>query len=212
MPDFANSLNKFRESLPKDRTILQDYQYVQKAFEDNLDMLSGKGQKIRCLIIGEAPQSYEKYFYNPGNKKDTAFLRKRSLLNALDEPARTLNKTEMLYILASKGILIVDLYPLPLDSYYYKDISYYDSEELQNYWSDIVRKLNGLIAQDCMLAVRYNKLANTKNFNEFKDLLEEKLGIEKREPILLGSVNKRSGGAKSNPMEINEAEFKKLFL
>ena len=210
MPDFTNSVEKFRESLPNKSTILKDYDDVHKAFMDNLSRLKGKGKEIRYLIVGEAPQSYVKYFYNPANEKDTAFLRKTSVLNALGKQGKKQKKSEMLEILSDYGILIVDLYPLPLDSYYYKHPNFYDRKELESYWCGIIKELSGMVSQKCKIAVRYNKLADRSDFIRFKELLENEFNIKPVDPVKLGGGSEKPDGGRTNNMDINETEFRKI--
>lgn len=208
MSKFGKSLNKFRESLPDDESILKDYEKVHEAFLVNLSNNKNTKREIRCLVIGEAPQSYEKYFYNTEKNKDTPFLRRKVLFP--DPKGEPLEKADILKFLASKGIMIVDLYPLPLDSFYYKHPNFYDRKELESYWGGIMKELSGMVSQKCKIAVRYNKLADRDDFIRFKKMLENKFNIKPVDPVKLGGGNKKTEGGRTNHMDINETEFRKI--
>lgn len=87
--------------------------------ESHWNRFFNKIDEINLVLLGEAPLNSEQFIYNPELKKDSSFLRHKDLsfisakLNATNEDTnRSLSRLELM---AELGILLVDLFPYPLD-------------------------------------------------------------------------------------------------
>ena len=127
---------------------------------------------LKLIILAEAPLSFERYFYN---KQFTFLDSLRSFwklkLNA-DLPARMIKE----------GILLLDLYPFPIPSNFYKK----DTNNIlfdDNYLSKklALLKKEGLIDDQTHLTFRYKALVKTKKLHQTNalkglNILKDKIG------------------------------------
>ncbi len=105
---------------------------------------------IKFLIVGEATVSYSNYFYN---LKAT----KTPFLNPADFGCQ--NKTDLIRCFNSNGILVFDLYPLPLPTFIYDNVKFDCTNpnycaELNNYYDSV----KSLIDDETKIVLRYKKL------------------------------------------------------
>lgn len=189
-------IKKFIDELPTEATIKSDLEKCTKAFNDNLDKLKEIGKAIRGIILGEAPQNFENYFYNSkGNKSGTAFLSPTSINGVKDQE-------ELIEYLNSKGVIVIDLFPLPLPTYYYTSTSFYKTDKncikvIEEYWNKIIETIkihNNGSHESIVLGVRYKKITQSnknghkKMYNQFIDKLKKVIELE-NQPLELWSDN-----------------------
>lgn len=146
--------------------VTREYQLVKEAWEDNLKSIN---KPIDYLIIGEATQSYENYFYNT-NANTTSFL----------NPAHfgCKNKSDLINFFNKNGVLVFDLYPLPLSTFVYDNIKFDCSD---NAYKDAMVEhfdsIKPLIHQNTNIVLRYSKLYCEKIKNG-KVIIEKRCEFE----------------------------------
>jgi hypothetical protein len=106
---------------------------------------------VKYLIIGEATVSYKNYFYNP-ESAITSFLTPRHFNCG--------TKGDLIELFQNEGVLVFDLYPLPLPTFIYDNVKFDCSNTtyidlLNEYFES---KLNGLIDKNTKVVLRYIKL------------------------------------------------------
>lgn len=123
-------------------------------------------QPVKYLIIGEATVSYKNYFYNSSSKQ-TPFLTPKHF--------NCSNKNELIELFQEKGVLVFDLYPLPLPTFIYDNVSFDckdpDYKRLLNEYYE--SKLKGLIDKNTTVVLRYLKLKERFEWEIFKDFLRK---------------------------------------
>ncbi|MGB6037829.1 MAG: hypothetical protein WBG42_16260 [Cryomorphaceae bacterium] len=156
---------------------------------------------VKYLIIGEATVSYKNYFYNSSSKQ-TPFLTPKHF--------NCKRKVELINLFQKEGVLIFDLYPLPLPTFIYDNVSFdcMDDEYvglLNEYYQE---KLEGLIDKNTTVVLRYIKLEDRSECDIFKKFLIE-YGItvhEVSEKLKSGEIITRalniSGSTYANPSKI----------
>lgn len=152
---FYNSLT----NLPRltNEEILLNFNLVREAFNWVLQVFKKNEKKIRYIILAEAPISYSSYFYNPINEKDSLFITKKNVSIATNKLIES--KYKMILELITHGILIIDIYPLPLPTFYYSNkVPFYEIAELDNYWNEIIKDLKCLCDNNTKIVLRYSNL------------------------------------------------------
>lgn len=114
------------------------------------EVMASITKPIKYLIIGEATVNWANYFYNE-QAKITSFL------NPLHFNKK--NKAELIAYFRKEGILVFDLYPLPLPTFIYDNIKFDCSnvlynEALSEYFSLVINLLN----DETKVVIRYSKL------------------------------------------------------
>jgi hypothetical protein len=139
-------------NLSLDNDVVKDeYKKVKKAWDANLTFIK---KPINYVIIGEATVSFDNYFYNP-NADTTSFL------NPIHFGFKT--KTDLINFFNANGVLVFDLYPLPLSTFIYDSIKFDCSnkeykEAIEKYFDNLKR----LITPTTKIILRYAKLYSSK--------------------------------------------------
>lgn len=159
-----------------------------KAINDEWGKVVSKHNKpLRLVILAEAPLSSDKYFYNNtgtflNGLKDHYILNKNC-----DLPAKMLEE----------GILLVDIYKLPIPSEYYR----VDNENYlfdPEYFKDRITSINKLNGKNTKFVFRYTGLFKKKKLHEseaFDEIRKKLLMDDDGNPIQLFS--------KERPQTIN---------
>ena len=129
---------------------------------------------IKYLIIGEATQNLDNYFYNP-NAKTTPFL----------SPSHfgCSSKSELLQKLEDLNAMVFDLYPLAIETSYYDKKAIAHSPTLEALMKDYFKlHLDGRINHKTEIVVRYAKLYNRNEWGYFKEFLKLQLGLNPSNP------------------------------
>jgi hypothetical protein len=101
--------------------VIEEVLNIETNFKSNMEEFKKKGKKIKNVIVGEATQSLENFIYNADGIPDNVFLA-NNLLNKDEKAMNAKIRGEILRTnLQDKGILILDLYLLPLPSFIYND-------------------------------------------------------------------------------------------
>jgi hypothetical protein len=146
-----NELKHHNLSLEND-SVINEFINVEKCWTNRRDIFK---KPLKFLIVGEATVSWDNYFYNP-ESKTTAFL------NPYDFGCKT--KEELIDVFDRNGILVFDLYPLPLSTFIYDNIKFNCQDDsystaMKEYFKE---KLTGLIDNQTKIVLRYSKLYSKK--------------------------------------------------
>lgn len=131
-------------------------------------------EPIKYLIIGEATQNLDNYFYNPSSKT-TPFL----------SPVHfgCSSKLELLQKLEDLNAMVFDLYPLAIATSYYDKRAIAHSITLEGLMKDYFKlHLDGRINHETEIVVRYTKLYKRIEWGYFKDFLKSQLGLNPSNP------------------------------
>ena len=157
---FLDEINKLQVDIVQEVT--ENLKMVERDYKQNcIDWLLKKQPKKLYIILGEASQSHAEYIYNPANNRQN-FLRKEMVRRLLGKDIHEVDGNGYFELLAEKGIVIIDLMPLPLKTEFYKEKIYLPNEEvLKEYWRIRISALRELIeeADHVSLCVRYKKIA-----------------------------------------------------
>lgn len=129
-------------------TMMNEYDEVKMAWDENLKSIK---EPIEYVIIGEATCSFANYFYNP-KANSTSFLNPKHF--------GCKNKGDLIKFFNKNGVLVFDLYPLPLSTFIYDNIKFDCNDSaayraaLESYYS----VLNPRINDDTKIILRYAKL------------------------------------------------------
>jgi len=129
----------------------KEYQQVKSAWNGNLGLIN---KSIKFVIIGEATVCFDNYFYNP-NADTTSFL------NPNHFGCKT--KPDLINFFNTNGVLVFDLYPLPLPTFIYDNVKF-DCKNgeylaaLNNYYSELKKLIN----VNTKIIQRYSKLYSNK--------------------------------------------------
>lgn len=150
-----------------------------------LQVIDGIKVPIKYLIIGEATVSWANYFYNE-QAKTTSFL------NPFHFNEKN-NKEELITYFQNEGILVFDLYPLPLPTFIYDNIKFDCNDDLYNlalceYFKLVIELLN----DKTKVVIRYTKLENRSEYKLFKALIKS---------IHIDSIAGKNRGACSEKIE-----------
>ena len=131
------------------------YMQVAQLWEKEANKFS---KRVTFLIIGEATQNLENYFYNMF-AKITPFLTP-SHFNCS-------SKSELIIKLKELNALIFDLYPLPLATAYYDKLKV-NHPDYEKYMTEYFKEaLDGKVDENTIIVVRYSKLLKRKEWGYF---------------------------------------------
>lgn len=197
---YLNSKNK--QCIVIKEEILLDFKLCREAFKWVIGNFSKRKKKIKWIILAEAPLSYSDYFYNPVNEKYSAFLSSSNIQIASKTKIKT--KYEAIMKLIDHGILIIDLYPLPLpsDCYGNKGYTFYCKELVYDYWNELFADIEAIVEKSTRITRRYKKHSNNADATKFVEIFNEKFGTDNSLEACIGSPN----------MPIDQSEFNKLFV
>lgn len=151
-------INHVNEKLSKhclqinENDVLSQHNIVIKKWLEVIE--SFKKKPINYLIVGEATVSFDNYFYNE-NSKSTSFLNPSHF--------KCKNKADLIQFFQENGILVFDLYPLPLPTFIYDKVKF-DCENvsykkaLEEYYNMIMK----VIDDNTVIVPRYSKLYNDR--------------------------------------------------
>ena len=149
---------------------------------------------INFLIIGEATTCSANYFYklkaNTTSFLDPSHFNKNS-------------KSELIDFFKKEGILVFDLYPLPLPTFIYDNVKFDCTNTqykmaLEKYYE----KLDGLITPKTIIVQRYSKLYSEKKKRCEWTIFMQKIG----RPVLNFETIAGKG------MQANQEKIKSIFL
>ncbi len=126
---------------------------VDVLFQKECEKWSTQNLKCKLLILGEAPLSSEKYFYN---KKTGTYL---SFLKQHYTNAKQLKDSDYRDYLRVKGILSLDIYRFPLPTQFYdndKKLILFDNQFISGRINNLI-DLN-IITNQTIFTYRYKKL------------------------------------------------------
>lgn len=156
-----NITNYFSGELQRQASIIDDL------FNKECEKWSNNNLEYKLLILGEAPLSSEKYFYN---KKTGTYL---SFLKQHYTDAKQLKDSDYRDYLREKGILSLDIYRFPLPTQFYdndKKLILFDT----HYISSKIKSLTdmNIITDQTIFAYRYKKLIDRgiPNKNPFSQI------------------------------------------
>lgn len=129
------------------------------------EVMASITEPIKYLIIGEATVSWANYFYNE-QAKTTSFL------NPLDFIKKN-NKEELIAYFQREGILVFDLYPLPLPTFIYDNIKFDCSDDLYNQaLREYFTLVTALLNDETKVVIRYSKLKDRCEYKLFEALIK----------------------------------------
>ncbi len=146
------------------KAVTNEYNKVKTAWDKNLKVIK---RPIKYVIIGEATVSYDNYFYN--RKGDTT-----SFLNPKHFGCK--NKNELIDFFNNNGVLVFDLYPLPLSTFIYDNIKFDCNDNayraaLESYYSVLKHRIN----DDTKIILRYAKLKKRCESSIFMSTIDRKV-------------------------------------
>ena len=116
--DFFSPLNclplEFRPQYKDIEMLYEDYLNIEDIWWKNYKKI----KYINVVIVGESPLSSDQYIYNKSNKKDSNFLYRKhveKILDIIGKERKIYNKADMLKGMLEAGILVIDLFPYPLN-------------------------------------------------------------------------------------------------
>jgi hypothetical protein len=138
-----------------EKDVLNEHQMVIEAWKKVSESIA---KPVKFLIVGEATTSWDNYFYNP-DAKTTNFL----------SPSHFgfKGKNELIRFFKQKGVLVFDLYPLPLPTFIYDNIKF-DSEFNSPYVDALIKYYeeslidNRIINSETVIVSRYAKFYKEK--------------------------------------------------
>lgn len=160
---------------------------IEDKFKEECDKWNWNENHLKCklIILGEAPLSSSKYFYNNIKGSTGNYL---SFLKQHYIGAKSLKDEDFKDFLRNKGILNLDIYQYPLPSIIYKKKGMFDSSFFENKIKNL-KKL-GLITEDTIFVYRYKKLIDRGLPSDIDPILSKVLSKFKHifdEPIAIGA-------------------------
>jgi hypothetical protein len=160
-------LTKHKLQLIDDK-VLEEHKNVMKSWEKIAVSFT---KPVKFLIVGEATVSWDNYFYN--SKADTTSFLSPSHFGCKDKKA-------LIQFFGENGILVFDLYPLPLPTFIYDKVAFdCDSEApyvkalIKYYAESLLDK--GLINPETVIVSRYAKFYKEKQ-DENDQVIKNKAG------------------------------------
>lgn len=136
---------------------------------------------LEYVIIGEATQNLENYFYN-SSTKTTPFLTPSHFGCA--------DKKGLLTKLSALKALVFDLYPLAIPTEYYDKKAIPHSVSLEVLMKDYFKThLHGRINEDTVIVVRYAKLFKRIEWRYFTEFLQKEFGKVPTVHSIAGKAN-----------------------
>jgi hypothetical protein len=190
-------LNHVNQALTVYNIALDDME-VSKEFNDVCkdwnDVVKTTIKPINFLIIGEATTCSANYFYklkaNTTSFLDPSHFNKDS-------------KSELIDFFKKEGILVFDLYPLPLPTFIYDNVKFDCTNSqykmaLEKYYE----KLDLLITKETIIVQRYSKLYSAKKKRCEWTIFMQKIGRQVRDFETIAGKG----------MQANEEKIKTIFL
>lgn len=126
---------------------------INTCIEEEINLWVNNNQTIRLIILGEAPLSFNKFFYNTqGN-----------FLNGLKDFYNTTNPN-LKDVLRQNGIFVLDTYKFPIKTGYYDRVAgavLFDEIYLNNKFQEL--RNFGLVNDNTKIVFRYKKLFRRNN-------------------------------------------------
>jgi len=150
-----------------DQKVLEEQKKVMDAWKNISKSIT---KPVKFLIVGEATVSWDNYFYNL-NANTTTFL----------SPSQfgCESKAELISFFEKKGVLVFDLYPLPLPTFVYDKVEF-DCEVNRPYVEALIKYYkeslleNKFIDNKTVIISRYAKFYKEKVDKKNQVVLDEK--------------------------------------
>lgn len=154
---------------------------IEENFRKNRAEFHKEGKKIKSIIVGEATQSLENFIYNAEGVPHNVFL-VNELLTAAEKKLSAEERAEKLREkLRDNGILVLDLYLLPLPTFMYNEYLPKSEDPIwkectqiyEKYWAE---KLSGFrYENEVNVYVGFKKLRRKSVFTHFKVWIQNSL-------------------------------------
>ncbi len=148
---------------------------INQCIEEEINLWIKNNYTIRLIILGEAPLSFDYFFYN----------KQRSFLTGLNEFYKTTNPN-LKNVLRQNGVFILDTYRFPIKTKYYDSSAggilfdeIYFNEKFQQ-----LREL-GLIDDNTKIVFRYKKLFKRNYIMVNKNILNKHIKNANKNPVSL---------------------------
>jgi hypothetical protein len=148
---------------------------INQCIEEEINLWIKNNYTIRLIILGEAPLSFDYFFYN----------KQRTFLTGLKEYYKTTNPN-LKNVLRQNGIFILDTYRFPIKTKYYDSSAggilfdeIYFNEKFQQ-----LREL-GLIDDNTKIVFRYKKLFKRNYIMVNKNILNKHIKNANKNPVSL---------------------------
>lgn len=148
---------------------------INQCIEEEINLWIKNNYTIRLIILGEAPLSFDYFFYN----------KQRTFLTGLKEFYKTTNPN-LKNVLRQNGVFILDTYRFPIKTKYYDSSAggilfdeIYFNEKFQQ-----LREL-GLIDDNTKIVFRYKKLFKRNYIMVNKNILNKHIKNANKNPVSL---------------------------
>lgn len=164
-----------------EENVKKEYKSLHDAWLENKKNIT---RPIKFLIIGEATVSYDNYFYNP-DAKGTSFLNPNHF--------NFKYKEDLIDFFKENGVLVFDLYPLPLPTFIYDNIKF-DCDD-KNYKQALIDHFDQISdifkvneeENKLKVILRYSKLSSKKKKRPEWKLFKDHFGINDKEIYSISS-------------------------
>lgn len=168
---------------------------INTCVDEEINLWVNNNQTIRLIILGEAPLSFNKFFYNTqGN-----------FLNGLKDFYNTTNPN-LKDVLRQNGIFVLDTYKFPIKTGYYDRVAgavLFDEIYLNNKFQEL--RNFGLVNDNTKIVFRYKKLFERNYILRNVNIHNNHLTNEAGEPVSLYTGGER-GYVTLSPEVINFLE------
>lgn len=156
-----------KKNLSINQNIFNDWNDVESCFVETLK----KYKSINYIILGEATVNYKNYFYNLSSSQ-TSFLNPSHFNKN--------SKSDLMEFLIENGILIFDLYPIPLPTFIYDNIKFdfkdKDYEKYKTILGQHFRPLKDKIKNNKIeIIIRYSKIEKRPEYAYFIEHFKENI-------------------------------------
>ena len=149
-------LKEYRFQLMENE-VMEEQALVDAAWKNALLKIK---KPVRFVIVGEATTSFDNYIYNPDSPK-TSFL--------FPSLIKCETKNEMLRFFEENGILVFDLYPVPLPTFLYDLLKIGSLRGMEQHLAPHFSKLKEAIDEETQFVIRYKKLTKRPEWGLFKE-------------------------------------------
>ncbi len=148
---------------------------INQCIEEEINLWIKNNYTIRLIILGEAPLSFDYFFYN----------KQRTFLTGLKEYYKTTNPN-LKNVLRQNGVFILDTYRFPIKTKYY-DSSAGGILFDEIYFNEKFQKLRelGLIDDNTKIVFRYKKLFKRNYIMINKNILNKHIKNANKNPVSL---------------------------
>lgn len=145
-----------------------------KVHNDFAYQLSKIKVPVKYLIIGEATRSYSNYFYKL-DSPITSFLYPKHFLLTNNKKNSELKETLLDYFIENQ-ILVFDLYPLPLPTFIYDNVSFdCEDQDYKTSLKEYFKTIERYVDKDTIVVLRYKKLIERCEWLCFQHYFSDKV-------------------------------------